>query len=172
MSDSHIAFAFDIESVRSRSRSRNTRRTRGVLLTTVMLSLVAVPVTEQAKADVAPRPDTHLAITLWSDGASGPAMSRWSLRCQPPGGTLPGAAAACGRLSCPRAQALLFSRQPGRFSDDEYGGPAVLRIRGTYRGRPVARTLRELNSAQSAEWRRIAGALGNPLPMVAGRAPA
>jgi hypothetical protein len=112
VSESHIASSPNIRSADRRSRPTNKRRSRGGPQTTVVLSLAAVAVTERAGAEGAPSPGTQLAIALWSEGASGPTMSRWRLRCDPHGGTLPRAAAACGRPASPRAQAGSL-RSPG-----------------------------------------------------------
>src|SRR5437867_3789564 len=72
----------------------------------------------------------RLTIAYWAKGRSAGSPQRWTLHCNPAGGTLPGAREACRRLSrlerpfapVPRDQACTLI----------YGGPAEALVTGRY----------------------------------------
>jgi hypothetical protein len=141
-----------------RARTLGAHRSLIPLLAALALGPAALPATAAEAHTVG----TRLRIALWSDDRAGLAVGRWTLRCEPPGGTLPAPAAACARLESKTARTLLLGGERSEASGDEYGGPAVLRVGGVYEGHRVARTFRELNSVQSAGWRIIQHVLGDP----------
>jgi hypothetical protein len=105
-----------------------------------------------AAAPVA-EPSTQLKITYWPEGRAEGNPTTWTLRCAPAGGTLPRAAAAC--------QKLLSLKQPfvGPSKDamctEQYGGPQVARITGTFRGGKVWTLLQARNGCEIARFKRL-----------------
>lgn len=98
---------------------------------------------------------TALTVTYWPNEAV-PAESRtWTLRCSPPGGTLPQPARACRRLA--RLGSAAFAPVPADTACTTiYGGPQVALVRGVLRGRRVwARFLRR-DGCEIARWDRLA----------------
>jgi hypothetical protein len=94
-----------------------------------------------------------LTIVVWPNGLGG-ASHHWTLRCGPPGGTLPQATAACDRLA---AIDRPFAPVPPMSACTAiYGGPRVARVTGTYRGRKVWATFRRRNGCEIARWNKVA----------------
>lgn len=97
-------------------------------------------------------PATDLRVTVWPAGRAGRSVA-WTLRCGPPGGTLPGVADACRRLGALRAP---FAPVPkDAMCTQQYGGPAVARVTGRFRGRPVAADLNRRNGCEIARWNAV-----------------
>jgi Subtilisin inhibitor-like len=77
-------------------------------------------------------PTTELTISYWPEGRGTEAPQRWTLRCNPAGGTVPRAAGVCRQLAAmtnpfaPRSKSLVCT--------DQYGGPQQALIAGTHRG--------------------------------------
>ena len=95
---------------------------------------------------------TALQITVWPQGLDGPARS-WTLRCGPAGGTLPRAALACRRL---RALERPFAPVPKDAACTAiYGGPAVARVTGRFRGARIRTTFRRSDGCEIARWDRV-----------------
>jgi hypothetical protein len=111
----------------------------------VLVTLVALA--------LAGSPSAQLTITVWPAGR-GHAARVWTLRCTPVGGTLPGRAAACGRLG--RAADDAFAPvPPATFCSQIYGGPQVAVVRGLFRGRRVFATFTRRNGCEIARWSRL-----------------
>jgi hypothetical protein len=95
---------------------------------------------------------TNMQITVWPTGHHGPAM-RWTLRCFPTGGTLPGRSSACRKL--------LWLERPfpavpaGVICLRADSASALARVRGRVRGRRVWATLRRTDRCQIARWQRV-----------------
>ena len=93
-----------------------------------------------------------LAITVWPDGTNGRVV-RWTLRCGPPGGTLPSARNACVRLG---NMVRPFAPVPPNTACAEvYGGPGKARVRGSLRGRAVDARFDRRNACETARWDRV-----------------
>jgi Subtilisin inhibitor-like len=96
---------------------------------------------------------SRLTIAYWPKGRSAGSPQRWTLRCNPAGGTLQGAREACRRLSrlerpfapVPRDQACTLI----------YGGPAEALVTGRYQGRRVWARFTLANGCQIERWRRV-----------------
>ena len=103
-----------------------------------------------------------LQITVWPQGPDGPSRT-WTLRCGPPGGTLPRAVVACRRLGS--LDAPFAPVKPGAICTMIYGGPQEALVRGTYRGRRVVARFRRTDGCEIARWNRVGflfpGALGS-----------
>lgn len=98
--------------------------------------------------------ETELRITVWPSGkqrASKP--KRWTLRCEPPGGSLPRAARACERLLALHRPFRAVPRD--RACTEIYGGPQVAEVRGLLRGRPVSSKFTRTDGCQISRWQRV-----------------
>jgi hypothetical protein len=116
---------------------------------TLVLALAAVVL-------AAPRTSmsTSLRVTYWKETAKPPATATWTLRCNPPGGSLPRPARACRRLSS--GGPTLFAPTPrGIACTQIYGGPQKARVVGTVRGTRVWATFTRTDGCQIARWQRI-----------------
>lgn len=95
---------------------------------------------------------TALTITVWPAGLDGPS-ERWTLRCGPVGGTHPARAAACRKLNTTPAP---FRRIPETAICTEiYGGPAVARVTGRFRGTRIWAEFRRRNGCEIHRWDRL-----------------
>ena len=95
-----------------------------------------------------------LDMTVWPYGTGpGKRAYEWTLRCNPLGGSLPHGDRACFLLATDkRPFALAPPRKPCL---EIYGGPAVARVTGTLRGRPIDATLTRVDSCQLDRWERV-----------------
>jgi hypothetical protein len=97
---------------------------------------------------------TALTVTYWEDGARTADRVQWTLRCNPPRGTLARAATACRKLATGGAR--LFAPVPKNVACTEiYGGPQVARVVGTVKGVRVWASLSRTNGCQIARWERL-----------------
>ncbi len=97
---------------------------------------------------------TALTVTYWADGANTAARVQWTLRCNPPRGTLRRAATACRKLTTGGAR--LFAGVPQDVACTEiYGGPQVARVVGRVKGTRVWASLSRTNGCQIARWNRL-----------------
>ena len=94
-----------------------------------------------------------LAIVIWPQGPGGDSH-RWTLRCGPPRGTLPRAAAACDRLG--PLDAPFAPVPPMSACTAIYGGPQVARVTGRYRGAKIWATFRRRDGCEIARWNKVA----------------
>ena len=94
-----------------------------------------------------------LRITVWPEGPAKPSQV-WTLRCNPLGGTVPHGDRACFQLA--RGGIKLFAPVPkDRACAEIYGGPAVARVRGRMRGRPVDARFNRTDACQIERWDRV-----------------
>ena len=97
---------------------------------------------------------TSLRITYWEDSSKPDASVTWTLRCNPPRGSLPRRAAACRRLAASTPK--LFAPIPrDTVCTEIYGGPQRARIVGTVRGKWVWATLTRTNGCQIGRWNQL-----------------
>jgi Subtilisin inhibitor-like len=97
---------------------------------------------------------TTLAITYLEDSARPGDRVRWTLRCDPVGGTHPRRAAACRELA--RLGWRAFRPVPGDMACTElYGGPQLAIVTGHIDGRRVWAKLTRIDGCQIARWDRI-----------------
>jgi len=90
-------------------------------------------------------------ITVWPVGLDGDSH-QWTLRCGPPGGTLPDAAAACRKLG---GSVEAFRPTPADLVCTQiYGGPEVARVVGRVGTRRVWTTFRRRDGCEIARWSR------------------
>jgi hypothetical protein len=78
---------------------------------------------------------------------------KYTLRCNPAGGTLPQPASACRRLARLKAP---FAPTPKNVACTEiYGGPQVALVRGRFRGRAIEAPFSRRNGCEIARWNRV-----------------
>lgn len=95
---------------------------------------------------------TALTITIWPSGLAGPS-ERWTLRCGPTGGTLPARVAACRKLNS--LSAPFRPIRQGVACTQIYGGPAVARVTGRFRGTRIWAEFRRRDGCEIARWDRL-----------------
>jgi hypothetical protein len=97
---------------------------------------------------------TALVITYWDDGSKPADKDVWTLRCNPPSGTLARPGIACRKLAA-GGWKLVAPVPAGAICTQIYGGPQVARIVGYLQGRRVwARFTRE-NGCQISRWNKL-----------------
>jgi hypothetical protein len=105
---------------------------RGALLIALLVAAVGCGAGEGAPTAT---PRTSLQISFWPSGPDAGAPKRWTLRCDPTGGTLPRRAAACTKLD-----AMTRPFAPLRkdlVCTEQYGGPGEAVVSGTFEGTRV-----------------------------------
>jgi Subtilisin inhibitor-like len=117
----------------------------GVVIALVLFAL-ALPAAGAAAG-------TALTITIWPDERRAE-VYRFSLRCQPTGGTLPRAATACTRLAA-GGPALFAPIPEDRVCIQIYGGPQRAIVSGTIGGRRIWVSLRRGNGCEIERWSRL-----------------
>jgi hypothetical protein len=126
---------------------------RAVLV--VALAVAALAATAVGSA-TAPRP-TALTIIYRADGAGSALASqtmRWTLRCNPPRGTLSHPGVACRRLAAGGPK--LFAPVPqGAICTEIYGGPQVALVVGVVAGGRIWAKFTRDNGCQIARWNRL-----------------
>ena len=89
---------------------------------------------------------TDLVIRVWPQGQG---RSRtWTLRCEPAGGSLPAARAACSRLN----REALRPLPPDTICTQIYGGPQRARITGRIDGEPIDARFSRSNGCEIHRW--------------------
>ena len=95
-----------------------------------------------------------LTITVWPAGPGHAARVR-TLRCEPAGGSLVHAAAACRRLEAMKTSPFR-PPAPATVCTQIYGGPQKALVRGRFRGRLVSIRFSRRNGCEIARWNRVA----------------
>ena len=121
-------------------------------LAVVLIAAATLVAAAGAGAATAP---TELRIAVWAKGRdAGLAPKRWTLRCEPAGGTLPSPARACARLFA--NVAAIQPIPPETVCTQIYGGPQEALVSGTVRGRRVWVRFNRRNGCEIARWTRLA----------------
>jgi hypothetical protein len=124
-------------------------------VTVLALAVAALAATAVGSAN-APQP-TALSVIYRADGAgSAPASepTRWTLRCNPPRGTLRRPGIACRRLAAGGPK--LFASVPqGAICTEIYGGPHVALVVGVVSGTRIWTRFTRENGCQIARWNRL-----------------
>jgi len=94
----------------------------------------------------------RLTITVWPKGKSGPSTT-WTLRCGPVGGTLPSPGRACRALA--RHPEALRPVPKDIACTQQWDGPQVALVRGTYRGHHVRAWLNRTNGCEIDRWNAL-----------------
>ena len=129
---------------------------RAPLLIAVVLLAASAGCGSETDAEPDPGPgdeaSAELEITFWPNGRRNGNAQRWTLTCNPAGGTHPNAADACARLA---AIENPFAPPPkDEICTEQYGGPEEALVEGTYRGRAVSYGLSRTNGCQIARYER------------------
>jgi hypothetical protein len=120
------------------------------------IGVLAIAGVAAAAAGTAPglAKPTSLTITYWDDEQSSAAPQRWTLRCNPLGGTLPNRKRACGKLSSLPLGA--FARVPeDAICTQIYGGPQKAVVKGTIGSRRIWSSFRRRNGCEISRWQRF-----------------
>jgi len=120
----------------------------------VVLLPVAIALSVCALALAGAPASTSLRITYWEDGANTGANVTWTLRCNPPRGSLPRKAVACRRLAAGGAR-LFAPLPPDVVCTEIYGGPQRARVVGTVSGRRIWTTFARTNGCEIDRWGRV-----------------
>jgi hypothetical protein len=123
------------------------RRLVGIAICALLLAAVGA-------ALAASPPTTSLRVTYWADSAKPDASVVWTLRCDPPAGSLRPPARACERIASGGAK--LFAPVPrGIACTQIYGGPQKARVVGTVLGTRVWATFTRTDGCQIGRWQRL-----------------
>jgi hypothetical protein len=123
---------------------------RGIVLLAAAVAVLAAG----GSAAAGTGSDTWLRITYWEKGIDAGEPVRWSLRCNPPGGTLARPAVACRRIAAGGLR--LFVPIPSDMACTMiYGGPQVARVVGVVSGRRVWATFSREDGCEIARWNRV-----------------
>jgi hypothetical protein len=118
-----------------------------VLLVAACAVVLLAPVAEAASP-------TTLTIVYLANSAKPSERVRWTLRCDPVGGTHPRRASACRELA--RLGRRAFQAPLPRTACAElYGGPQTAIVSGTVDGRRVWARLSRIDGCQIARWGRV-----------------
>jgi Subtilisin inhibitor-like len=120
----------------------------------VGLLLAAAALAACATGSAGAPKETSLTVTFWPDGWSSSERDRWTLRCNPSGGTLPRPALACRRLAAGGPK-LFVPVSSGAVCTQIYGGPQTARVVGMLAGRPVWASFARANGCQISRWDRL-----------------
>jgi Subtilisin inhibitor-like len=121
-----------------------------LLVLTLVMSGGAAGVTA-AQAD---KP-ISLTITFWPDEQKPLEFERWTLRCNPRGGTLPTRRVACRRLADMTPSA--FAPVPAdAVCTQIYGGPQKAVVKGAFGSRRIWASFRRRNGCEIDRWQRFA----------------
>jgi hypothetical protein len=95
---------------------------------------------------------SSLRVTYWED-ASATAVT-WTLRCNPPGGSLKRPTIACHRLASGGSK--LFAPLPkDSVCTEIYGGPQKARVVGVLAGKRIWATFTRTNGCEIGRWKRV-----------------
>jgi Subtilisin inhibitor-like len=113
----------------------------------LLVSAVALVLVPAASA----WPNASLKVTVWPNGKKG-ASHTWTLRCTYPGprGTHPSPQAACLALS--RHPKALKPVPQGIGCTQQWDGPQVALVRGTFRGKRIRATFKRTNGCEIGRW--------------------
>jgi Subtilisin inhibitor-like len=95
-----------------------------------------------------------LTITYWADEQAPAQLERWTLHCNPLGGTLPNRARACAKLV--RLPVSAFAQvPPGAICTQVYGGPQKAVVKGKIGSQRIWASFRRRNGCEIERWARF-----------------
>lgn len=124
---------------------------RAALLIAVLVAAVGCGASQGASGSTA---GTQLAISVWPEGRGSGAPTRWTLRCDPAGGTMPRTAAVCRQLYALRNPFAPLRQDV--ICTDQYGGPQQAVISGSFRGSRIWTLLALRNGCEISRAKRLA----------------
>jgi hypothetical protein len=103
---------------------------------------------------------TKLTVTVRQSPSAEP--KKWTLTCNPTGGDLPQAEAACGVLSKAKAgRTDPFAPTPkDQMCTQIYGGPQTARVTGTWNGQQVDSSFDRKNGCEIKRWTALSAMFG------------
>ena len=102
------------------------------------------------------------SLTVVVSAGPGQPQTRWTLTCDPPGGTHPDPDGACRAIAAARHP---FEPVPADMHCTQvYGGPETATISGTWHGRPVEARYRRTDGCEIARWRALEAVLDPASP--------
>ena len=119
----------------------------------VVVVLAVLSATLGCGAGAATAATTELKISYWSQGAAASVPQKWTLRCNPAAGTLPRPGSACVKLSGMRSPFAPPRRD--LVCTDQYGGPQVAVITGTFRGKRIWVKLQNSNGCEISRFKSL-----------------
>jgi hypothetical protein len=119
---------------------------RALLAASVLVALL-VPGASSGAA-----PGTSLGISVWQEGRANGDALRFTLRCNPTGGTLPRAARACAALS--RLQQPFRPVPADAICTQQYGGPAEAFVVGRFEGRRIWTRFNRRDGCHISRWNK------------------
>ena len=120
----------------------------------VAVAMIVVALALAMTVSAATSAVTSLKITYWSNGDMSKAGKTWTLRCEPPRGTIAQPSVACRKLATGGRK--LFTPVPrGAVCTEIYGGPGRARVVGVVDGRPVWATFNLSNGCHIERWNRF-----------------
>lgn len=99
-------------------------------------------------------PVTSLRIAYW-DGPGDATDMVWTLRCDPPSGSLSRPTVACRKLAA-GGPGLFAPLRPDAVCTEIYGGPQRARVTGLVAGKHVWATFTRTNGCNIGRWSRLA----------------
>jgi hypothetical protein len=97
---------------------------------------------------------TSLKLTYWENGSRPAESVIWTLRCNPPRGSLPRPGVACKRLAAGGPK-LFAPVPPNTVCTQIYGGPQKARVVGTLAGRRIWATFQRTNGCEIGRWNQV-----------------
>lgn len=97
-------------------------------------------------------PDSASQLTITVDDGTG-ATTRWTLTCDPVGGTHPDPEGACAAVDGHRK--ALDPLPAGRACAQVYSGPERAQITGNWRGERISASLSRNDACQTARWNAL-----------------
>ena len=93
-------------------------------------------------------------ITFWADEQMPSEVERWTLHCNPVGGTLPTRRRACAKL-LPLTTGAFAGVPEDAICTQIYGGPQKAVVKGTFGASRVWTSFRRRNGCEIARWARF-----------------
>lgn len=105
-------------------------------------------------------PNASLKVTVWPKGKSAPSAT-WTLRCEPqPRGTHPNPDGACRALA--RHPRALKAVPDDVGCTQQWDGPEVALVRGTFRGKRIRARFNRINGCEISRWDALSALLPRP----------
>jgi hypothetical protein len=119
----------------------------------IAIAMIAATVVAGGMASASARP-VALTITYWNDEQSPASFQRWTLRCNPLGGTFPNRRRACAKLSTLTLGA--FAQVPkDALCTQNYGGPQKAVVKGTIGTARIWASFRRRDGCEISRWARF-----------------
>lgn len=150
-----IAIQYRTASHRTHSRSEGASYPEGVVhLLAALAFAVGAGVAGESTSSTATAKPVSLTITYWPDEQVPGTSDRWTVRCNPPGGTLSNRKTACRKLAR-LAPAAFAPVPPGSICTQVYGGPQKAVVRGKMGTQRIWASFRRRDGCEIDRWQRF-----------------